>query len=95
MTYNIHNNPSSQHIETEADSEKAFIEYRMKDDAIALMHTFVPPALEGRGIAAALTNWALEYVKHEASPLIVYCPYIAAYMKKHPEYDTLLQNPAP
>jgi predicted GNAT family acetyltransferase len=92
MDLSIHNNKTNQQFETEVEGEKAFIEYRMKGDAIALMHTWVPPALEGRGIASQLAHWVLEWVKEHKLPLVVYCPYVTVWMKKHPEYDGLLRN---
>ncbi|RYZ20536.1 MAG: N-acetyltransferase [Chitinophagaceae bacterium] len=89
----IRNNPSARRFETEVDGEAAFIEYRMQGDIIALLHTWVPPALEGRGIAGALAKWSLEWVKEHKVPLLVYCPYVKKWMEKHPEYDGLLQKP--
>jgi predicted GNAT family acetyltransferase len=93
MELSIRNNTINQHFETELEGESAYIEYRMHNDAIVLMHTWVPPVLEGRGIAAALAKWALEWVKKHKVPLIVYCPYVTAWMKRHPEYNDLLQAP--
>jgi uncharacterized protein len=92
MDLSITNNTTNQRFETEVEGEKAFIEYRYKGDTIALMHTLVPPPLEGRGIAGALAKWALEWVKEHRVPLLVYCPYVTAWMKRHPEYDGLLQK---
>ncbi|RYY90893.1 MAG: N-acetyltransferase [Chitinophagaceae bacterium] len=81
----IHNNPTNQRFETVVDGETAYIEYRMKGDAIALMHTWVPEVLEGRGIASALTKWTLEWVKEKGMPLLVYCPYVKGWMERHGE----------
>jgi len=57
------------------------------------MHTFVPESLEGRGLASALAKFALEYAKGKNLQVIVYCPFVATYLKRHPEYNFLVKNP--
>lgn len=87
----IFNNEQRQHFETKLDDgEYGFIEYRWHKGALVLMHTLVPEKYEGKGIASALAKFALEYAKDKKLGLIVYCPYVKAYMKRHAEYDYLL-----
>jgi uncharacterized protein len=86
----IFNNEQRLHFETPLGDDFAFIEYRWHKSALVLMHTLVPEGHEGKGIAGALAKFALEYAKEKKLPLIVYCPYVKAYMKRHPEYDNLL-----
>jgi len=38
------------------------------------VHTFVPEFARGKGIAAALAKFALDYVKDQKLKLMVYCP---------------------
>ena len=91
----IFNNEQRQHFETKLDDEYAFIEYRWRKGALVLMHTLVPEKYEGKGIAGALAKFALEYARNKKLQLIVYCPYVRAYMKRHPEYDDLLIHDSP
>ncbi|MEM6359160.1 MAG: GNAT family N-acetyltransferase [Bacteroidota bacterium] len=37
--------------------------YKIRGDKMYLMHTWVPPELEGQGIASALAEFALNYAK--------------------------------
>ncbi len=67
-----------------------FIEYRWHKTDLVLMHTLVPEGHEGKGIAGALAKFAPEYARDNKLPLLLYCPYVKAYMKRHPEYDGLL-----
>lgn len=86
----IVNNEKTMHFETSLEGgEKAFIEYRWYKGDLALMHTFVPPAFEGHGIASTLAHFALEYAKQKKLSIIVYCPFVAKYLKEHPEYSFL------
>lgn len=82
---NIKHNAAAQHFEYTENGKAAFIEYKIIDRSIAFMHTYVPPEMEGRGIAGALTVFAFNYAKEHHMPVIVYCPYIRGYVKKHPE----------
>jgi len=63
------------------------LEYRFYKTGIALMHTLVPPPLEGRGIASALAKYAFDYAKEHTMRVKVYCPFVAAFLKRHPEYN--------
>ncbi|MBL0359139.1 MAG: N-acetyltransferase [Chitinophagaceae bacterium] len=56
------------------------------------MHTYVPETHEGKGIAGSMAKFVLEYAKNSNLKLIVYCPYVAAYLKRHPEYNELVDE---
>ncbi|HWB26435.1 MAG TPA: GNAT family N-acetyltransferase [Chitinophagaceae bacterium] len=83
----ITNNEAQHRFETIQNDEVAFLEYRFYKKDIALMHTLVPKALEGRGIASALAVYAFDYARQYNMPVMVYCPFVAAFLKKHPEYN--------
>jgi len=51
----------------------------------------VPPALEGRGIAGKLARAALDYARERKLSVIPRCPFVAAYIRKHPEYQSLVR----
>ena len=87
----IINNEKALHFETLlSNGEFAFIEYRWHQGNLVLMHTLVPEGFEGKGIAAALAKFVLEYAKEKQLQIVVYCPYVNAYLKKHPEYQVLV-----
>ena len=56
------------------------------------MHTNVPDPLVGKGIASALAASAFEYAKKINRKVMVYCPFVAAYLKKHPELKDQLDK---
>jgi predicted GNAT family acetyltransferase len=88
----IVDNKKLMRFETEIDGEFAYVDYRFYKEDIALMHTFVPEFARGKGIAFSLAKFALESVKEQNLKLMVYCPYIARYIKRHPEYNALLDK---
>ncbi len=77
-------------FEVTENEETAYLEYRYYHNNIAFMHTEVPAALEGKGIASALAVYAFAYAKEHNKPVMVYCPFVAGYLKKHPEYKVQL-----
>lgn len=88
--YTVTNNEKEQRFEILEAGHLGYLEYRFYKNDIALMHTFVPDALEGKGVASALAHHALEWAREHRKPVIVYCPFVAAYLKRHPEYNELL-----
>jgi predicted GNAT family acetyltransferase len=90
--YIVNNNEKTQRFEIHEAGELAYLEYRYFKNDIALMHTFVPEALEGKGIASTLAHYALEWAKEHQKPVIVYCPFVAAYLKKHTEYNSVIDK---
>ena len=89
---NIINNTQQQQFEVHQDGEVATLVYRFYKDDIALMHTEVAAKLENRGIASALAKHALEWAKEHKKKVMVYCPFVASYLKRHPEYNELVDE---
>ena len=57
--------------------------YAVKNGRIALIHTEVMPAHEGRGIGAALTRFALDDARRRELLVIASCPYVKRYLETH------------
>ena len=89
----IVNNEKEQQFQVMVGPDKAFLEYRLNNGVIFLMHTEVPDKLSGRGIASALATYAMEYARSHDLPVKVYCPFVAAWLQKHPEYHRLVIPP--
>jgi hypothetical protein len=89
----ISNNTQQQQFQVRVNSEMAYLEYRWNNNLLALMHTLVPESLEGHGLASALAKYALEYARENKLKVLVYCPFVATYLKRHPEYNFLVEKP--
>jgi hypothetical protein len=78
--------PEAQRYEASLDGELAgVLEYAVKRGRIALVHTEVAPAFEGRGVGAALARFALDDARRRELRVIASCPYVRSYLAKHPE----------
>lgn len=49
-------------------------------------HTEVDDAYSGQGLAAQLVRAALDETIESGHRIVAVCPYVAAYVRKHPEY---------
>jgi uncharacterized protein len=86
----VANNEADSQFEAQVNDLTAFIQYRRSSDSITFLHTEVPTELEGRGLAAKLARAALEYARSAQLRVVPLCPYVAAYIRKHQEYQDLL-----
>jgi predicted GNAT family acetyltransferase len=84
--YTVTNNEQEKQFEVIWEGEKAYLIYRFYKKSIAFMHTVVPKALEGRGIAGTLARAAFRYAAEHRKKVMVYCPFVADFITKHPEY---------
>lgn len=89
MEYTVTHDEAANRFEIELEDAKALVEYKTFPGGIAFMHTEVPRAFEGRGIAGQLAKFVLEYAKAHKLKVKPYCPYIKAYIDRHPEYQSI------
>ena len=90
----VFNNQQRQQFQITIDGEIAFLEYRLNEDMIVLMHTEVPERFGGRGIGSALATAAFDYAKTHHLKVKVYCPFVTTYLRRHPELDSLVVKPS-
>lgn len=64
--------------------------YLERGAVLEILHTEVPDAVEGQGFAAALAVAALDFARSEGKRVIPSCPYVAAYIARHPGYADLV-----
>ena len=89
-SYNVINNQQRQQFQLPVGNEIAFLEYRLHEGAIVLMHTEVPDSLGGRGLGTALAAAAFDYARTNQLKVKVYCPFVKKYLDRHPELAPLV-----
>ena len=80
----VRDNREASRYEMSVDGHVAFMEYERRPGMIVLMHTEVPPLLRGRGLGGILAKSVLEAAKAEGLRVIAKCPFVRAYLAKHP-----------
>jgi uncharacterized protein len=91
MAGTLRDNSTLHRYELDADGHTALLYYRLEPGVITLMHTEVPPELGGRGIGSTLVRGVLDAIRARGLKVIVKCPFVGAFMGKHPEYNDLLR----
>jgi predicted GNAT family acetyltransferase len=71
------------------------IRYRREPGAIVLVHTDVEPSAAGQGVGSRLARGALDDIRARGLRVVPLCPFVAAYIRRHPEYaDLVTTDPA-
>lgn len=86
----VRDNAARSRFELETDGITVFMNYRMSGNAIALDHTETPVAARGRGLASRLVQGVLDNVRSRGLKIVPRCPFVVAYLAKHPEYRDLV-----
>ena len=86
----VHHDPARGAFTVREDGAEAVLEYTRSDtSAVAFVHTYVPPALRGRGIAERLVTAGLTWALEHGLRVTAQCPYVAGYLERHPEWQDL------
>lgn len=80
-------NESTHRFEWTVDGHTAYEAFERFPGGIAYLHTIVPKELGGRGIGGTLVKHILDYAAAEGLKVRPVCPFVKAYIDKHPEYQ--------
>ena len=86
----VTDNVARSRFELAMEGHVAFAAYTIDGDVITFTHTVVPKELEGQGIASRLIAHALNEAKARGLKVVPQCPFVAAYIRKHPEWEAVL-----
>lgn len=90
MIMSIQHNHAMHRYETVIDGHVAFAEYRDAQGVRTFTHTLVPDELGGQGIGGKLARFALDDTRASGLRVIARCPFIKAWIARHPDYQDLL-----
>ena len=82
-------NAAQKRFEIHLGEQIAMVKYILGSSEIIFTHTEVPGAFEGQGVASKMAKVALEYAKAQGMRVRPMCPYMASYIKRHPEYQSI------
>jgi uncharacterized protein len=90
MVSAVRDNTALSRFELDAGGVTAFMNYRLAGNVISLDHTETPVAARGRGIASQLVEGVLQIVRARGLKIVPRCPFVRAYVSKHPEFHDLV-----
>jgi predicted GNAT family acetyltransferase len=80
----VTHNVSASRLEIAIGDTLAVMDYIRTASTLVITHTFVPPALRGRGLAEALVKAAITLARTESLTIDPQCSYVARYLEKNP-----------
>jgi uncharacterized protein len=89
----ISDNTALHRFELHVDGEVAVVVYEKAGDLLRLIHTEVPELLEGKGMGSKLVGAVLRFAQENKVSVVPLCPFVAQYMKRHPEYNATVDPP--
>lgn len=91
MTTTVQDVPDAERFEAFVDGALAGVAtYHLRGGRIALRHTEVDDAFEGHGVGSALARHALGAAREAGLAVLPYCPFMASYIREHPEWVDLV-----
>jgi predicted GNAT family acetyltransferase len=88
----ITNDTAAGQYEMQLGAGTALLTYRMEEGALFLLHTEVPKPERGNGFGDALVRRALEDARAKGMKVVPLCPFVGAYIRRHPEYADLVRD---
>jgi uncharacterized protein len=87
-TVEVRDNPEESRFEAYVDGQLAgFSAYLLAGNTLTFVHTEVDDAYEGRGVGSSLVRQALDQLRErQGLRVTASCPFVRAWMRKHPEY---------
>jgi predicted GNAT family acetyltransferase len=90
-TITVKDNAEAERFEIAVEGEVAgFAQYRKRPQLIAFVHTEIEPKFGGQGLASRLIGSGLDAARADGLAVLPFCPFVNAYIKKHPEYADLV-----
>jgi predicted GNAT family acetyltransferase len=87
----VTDNPRASRYELWLGTTRAgFIQYRAEPGRVVLIHTEVDPALAGQGLGERLVAGALADLRAHGLKLVPLCPFVRAYLRRHPDQAGLV-----
>ncbi len=84
----IHEPENTRFVYSEGENEAEMV-YKMRGNTMYFMHTGVPKSISNKKVATELARVSLEYARDQGYKIAVLCPFIEAYVKRHPEWYEL------
>jgi uncharacterized protein len=84
-------NAQAGQFEIRLDGERAGVAvYSRQGSIISFSHTVIDSRHSGHGLGSALARGALDAARTDGLSVLPFCPFIRAYIEKHPEYIELV-----
>ncbi|MEH1099032.1 GNAT family N-acetyltransferase [Micromonospora sp. CPCC 205561] len=95
MSILVEDDPAKHRFEILVDDALAgFTAYLPRGEVLVFTHTEVDARFQNMGVGAALVRGTLDQLRERGTAVVPRCPFMAAFIDRHPEYADLVA-PAP
>lgn len=84
-THLLHNRRKSRFDIRVEDKLAGSAHYKLSNGVATFDHTVIKPAFEGQGLGSQVVRFALDQAKAEGWRIGATCPFVVAYLERHPE----------
>lgn len=88
--HNVTHHPGEAHFDVGLEGHRGVLRYAIHEvgegRVMVIPSVVVDRPIEGRGVAGALARAALEWARAEGWRVDPVCPYVEAWMRRHPEF---------
>jgi uncharacterized protein len=81
----VSDNRDASRFELTVEGHTGVLVYKRTPASLVLVHTEVPPAIRGRRFGEALVKAAIDAAHAEGLRIVAVCPFVKAYLRKHPD----------
>lgn len=91
MAVSVQHNDDASRFEAEVAGGLAHLDYNRFNEGIVLAHTKVPKQSERQGVGGELVKAAVEWARSADMRVIATCPFVRAYLQRHPEMANVVR----
>jgi predicted GNAT family acetyltransferase len=88
----VHEPARRRFVARAGERESQLVYLRLEQDVVDFRSTYVDPTLRGHGVGEKLVRRALEWARDEGLKVIPSCWFVDTVVRRHPEYEALLER---
>jgi predicted GNAT family acetyltransferase len=85
LVVTVVDNSAESRLEARVGDSVGYLIYRIVGDRLVLVHTEVPPQLEGQGVGGALVTAGLDLARERGLTVVARCPFARSWLERHPD----------
>ncbi|MET8835233.1 GNAT family N-acetyltransferase [Micromonospora sp. NPDC004540] len=91
MSFLVEENPAKHRFEILVDDALAgFTAYVPRGEVLVFTHTQVDDRYQNMGVGSALIRGTLDQIRERGGRIVAKCPFMAAFIQRHPDYADLV-----
>jgi uncharacterized protein len=88
----VHEPSRRRFVARSGDRESQLVYLRSEQNVVDFRSTYVHPSVRGKGVGEKLVREALDWARGEGLRVIPSCWFVDTVVRRHPEYEPLLER---